>query len=393
MREFIKKLVPKPLILCYQKLRYSFIVLCFYIFRVLRVNKNKIVICNVWGYGDNSKYVMEELVRQNVPYELIFITNKPKQVPKIDGVRFLKTNSLLAIKALATAGVWVDNNRKEGYTRKRKNQYYIQLWHGGLALKKVEGDCASYLGEEYIKRAKRDSNMTDLYVSNGTFCTNMYRRAFWFQGEILECGTPRIDLLLRDNEEIKYEIKSKLGIHKNNKVALYAPTYREGGDTSDYLLQFGRIQKELERFYSSDVTIVIRLHPLVAASSKDFHYSDNIVNGSYYLDMYELMYVTDLLITDYSNTMFEFAMMKRPVILFAKDLKNYSDERGLYFDYNSLPFPIARSEEEIIEILQTYNLDLNLKRAEEFFHHVNLIETGIASKEVVRKINEFIEKR
>ena len=91
-----------------------------------------------------------------------------------------------------TAKVWVDSNRKEGYIRKRKGQFYIQTWHGGVPLKKIEGDCEEYLGEVYIQRAKWDSAMTDLYLSNGGFCTDMYRRAFWYTGEILECGTPML---------------------------------------------------------------------------------------------------------------------------------------------------------------------------------------------------------
>ena len=106
----------------------------------------------MWGYGDNARYVAEELIDRkcagrDAVMELIFITNHPGQVPENLPIRALKTNSPAAVLALARAAVWVENNRKEAYIRKRRGQYYIQLWHGGIALKKIEGDCEEALGK------------------------------------------------------------------------------------------------------------------------------------------------------------------------------------------------------------------------------------------------------
>ena len=389
MRELVKRLTPKPLIILYQKLRYEWIVMLFYLFRLFPIQNNRIVLCNVWGFGDNAKYVTEELVRQRLPYELIFITNHP---PKgISGIRFLKTNSVKAIKALATARVWVDSNRKEAFTRKRAGQYYIQLWHGGLPLKKIEGDCAEYLGEKYIKRAKKDSNITDLYVSNGAFCTQMYRRAFWYRGEILECGTPRNDILLSENQGKISATKRKLGINTEKKIVLYAPTYRDTTNPYTYEINYEAIQNELKKKYEGEWVVVIRLHPLVAQQSSHLLYNELFIDGSRYPDMYELMKASDVLITDYSNTMFEFAMMKRPVFLYAKDANSYSNERGFYFNMEELPFQMATSTEELLHNIRTHNQDSYEKETQEFFNLIKLKETGTASKQVVEKIVEVIK--
>lgn len=390
MRERIKKLTPKPCIILYQKIRYLWIVMLFYLFRVLPIQKKRIVLCNVWGFGDNAKYVTEELVRQNMPYELIFITNHPLKTYEIPGVKFVRTNSIKAIKSLATARVWVDNNRKEAFTRKRRGQYYIQLWHGGLPLKKIEGDCSDYLGEKYVNRAKKDSKMTDLYVSNGTFCTEMYRRAFWYTGEILECGTPRNDILLSKDKKLAEGIKKKLGIQADKKIALYAPTYRNDSKIYDYDIDYNMLHRELNQKYQGQWVIVIRLHPLVAQHGTALEKKSFLVDGSQLPDMYELMKVSDVLITDYSNTMFEFAMMKRPVFLYVKDANSYSSERGLYFNLEDLPFQVARSMEELKNGIKDYQQDLYEQEVNEFFHKVRLNESGTASKQVVRKIQDIV---
>ena len=391
MREQIKRLTPKPLIELYKGIRYSFITVFFYLFRLCKVKKNRIVLMNVWGFGDNVKYVTEELIRRKKPYELIFICNRPENVTISNLVKVKKTNTLSAIYALATAKVWVDCNRKEGYIKKRKNQYYIQLWHGGFALKKIEGDCEDYLGETYIKRAKKDSFMTDLYVSNSTYCTKMYRRAFWFHGEIAEWGSPRMDLLLSVNENRKNRIKSNLGIDKAKKIVLYAPTYRNSEDTSVYELNYDTLCMELSNRFGGEFIVIERLHPLVREQSTYLKRQGECIDASSYKDMYELMLISDVLITDYSNTMFEFALMNRPVFLYAKDYRNYNQERGFYFDFPTLPFSIAYTEEELKEKIRCYK-DSEQDRVRQFLEVLEVKETGTASIKVADRIEQVMKR-
>lgn len=391
MRERIKRLMPKPLIELYKGIRYGFITVFFYLFRIFPIRKNRIVLMNVWGFGDNVKYVTEELISRKKPYELIFICNHPENVTISKSVKVKKTNTLSAIYALATAKLWVECNRKEGYIKKRKNQYYIQLWHGGFALKKIEGDCEDYLGETYIKRAKKDSLMTDLYVSNSTYCTKMYRRAFWFTGEIVEWGSPRMDRLLSTNGNIKNKIKSNLGIDKTKKIVLYAPTYRSSDDLSVYELHYDALCRELSKRFGGEFVAIERLHPLVREQSTQLKKLGNRIDASSYKDMYELMLIADVLITDYSNTMFEFALMNRPVFLYAKDYKNYKEERGFYFDFPTLPFPIAYTEGELMDKIRHYE-DSEQAVVKRFLAELEVKETGRASIKVADRIDQVIKR-
>lgn len=390
MRDKIKKLMPKKVLGILKQIRYVWITFLFRLFHLFKLRDDLIVICNVWGIGDNAKYVMRELVRrkevEKKVYKIVFITNHPKRYGNVDNVLLCKTNSLLAIYYLSVAKVWVDNNRKENYIRKRKGQFYIQTWHGGIALKKIEKDYEDRLGYKYVANAKCDSKMADLYISNSNFCTNMYRNSFWYQGEILECGSPRNDILLNYNPSLNQQVRKQLGISDSVKLAIYAPTYRENNDLTPYQLDYKRILAALEEKFGGKFVLAVRLHPLVAEQSNHLIYDDNIINATSYPDLYELMAIGDVLITDYSNIMFEFSFMKKPVFLYALDRYEYEKDRGFYFEYASLPYDIATKEENLIQDILDYNSTVYLSRVEEFFQLLEIYETGNASKSVVDRI-------
>jgi CDP-glycerol glycerophosphotransferase len=401
MRSKIKKILPKWLLAVLKQLRYYWIVMAFHIFHLFPIKKRRIVVCNVWGFGDNAKYVTEELVRRKQkilesttkntnPFEIIFITNHPNTSYAPKKVKVLKTNSLRAILALSTAKVWVDNNRKENYIKKRKGQYYIQTWHGGIALKKIEKDYEENLGQTYVNNAIRDSRMTDLYISNSNFCTNMYQNSFWYQGEILECGSPRNDILLNKNAKIIHEVRTRLGVKSDYKIAIYAPTYREGNDLSVYQLDCNKLISTLEHKFGHKWVIAVRLHPLVSGLSDFLDYSSRVINATHYRDIYELMAAGDVLITDYSNIMFEFSFMKKPVFLYATDVTRYEKERGFYFKYDSLPYERSLTQGELFNNINNYREDLYLSKTKAFFENLELYESGNASEQVVDRIIHVI---
>lgn len=394
MRAKIKKYIPKEILYVLKQLRYIWLSFLFYGFRILPINNKLVVLCNVWGVGDNAKYVMQELLRQKrekaLDIRIVFITNNPNRYRDIEGVNVKKTNSVSAVYSLVTAKVWLDNNRKENFTRKRKGQFYIQTWHGGIALKKIEADYEQSLSKAYIRNAKKDSAMTDLYISNSNFCSRMYVESFWYHGPILECGSPRNDILLEDGSQINEKVRDSLGIKDDNGIVIYAPTYRDGDDMSPYELDYNRLVQSIEERFGQKFTLVVRLHPLVVEKSSNLTYSHNVINGSKYPDMYELMVAGDVLITDYSNTMFEFSYSRKPVFLYAKDKVEYEKERGFYFTYDSLPYPISVTEEELVNNIINYNESKEKEKVDEFFQKIQLYEEGhaseVVSNEIIRRL-------
>lgn len=400
MRELLKRLAPAPLIRLYRGVRELWLKWLCIFNRIHPIDKNRIVLCNVWGYGDNARYITDELVKEEVPYEIIFITNHPERSQAPERVTVLKTNSGRAIRALVTARVWVDNNRKESYILKRKGQYYIQTWHGGISLKRIEGDCAEQLGEAYIRNAKRDSAMTDLYVSNSRFCTNLYRGAFWYRGEILECGSPRNDILLRPDADRIKRTREQIGIEEGKRIAIYAPTYRSGGNRAggtrantapDYCdIEMTGLRLALSERFGGEWTILIRLHPLAAEESRFIQFGPSVIDASHYRDLYELLQAGEVLITDYSNTMFEFALSGHPVFLYANDVQEYQAERGFYYDYYSLPFPHASDSEGLFEAIREFDDQDYARYVKEFFRTMELYEDGHGAERVVEQIRKIM---
>lgn len=118
----------------------------FYIFRICPIKKNKVVFTNYYGkgYGDNAKYIAEEIIKQNIRLDLVWLVNDlDYHVP--NEIRKVKYDTIASIYEMVTAKVWIDNCRKQIYVRKRKSQFYIQTWHGDIGFKKVEKEAKKSL--------------------------------------------------------------------------------------------------------------------------------------------------------------------------------------------------------------------------------------------------------
>src|SRR5699024_3524691 len=124
---------------------------------------------------------------------------------------------------------------------KRKGQYYVQTWHSSLRLKQIEQDAENNLPPQYLNMAKKDSNKCDLLLSGCQFSTAIFKRAFWYDREIFEKGTPRNDVLFKNDNKKREEVMQRLKISPHSKVLLYAPTFRENNQVDIYNLNFSRI--------------------------------------------------------------------------------------------------------------------------------------------------------
>uniref|UniRef100_UPI00261BC38D CDP-glycerol glycerophosphotransferase family protein n=1 Tax=Clostridium sp. TaxID=1506 RepID=UPI00261BC38D len=268
-----------------------------YFLWIFPIKKNKIVLCNYFGkgFGDNGKYIVNKLIEENIDCDIVWLIEerliKESKFPK--NIRAVNYGSLKALYELATARLWIDNSRKLFYPPKRKEQYYIQTWHGGIALKQIEKDAEIKLSKDYIDSAKKDSNMANLFISNSRFCTNMYKSAFWYDGEILECGSPRCDILINKNEFIKEKVNKHFGFDRNSHIIIYAPTFRNDDNTNIYNIDFNRLVKVLENKFGGSWQVLVRLHPNISSKDDFMKYNSKIKNATNYDDMYELLAASD----------------------------------------------------------------------------------------------------
>lgn len=365
-----------------------------YLLRVFPINNKKIIFSNFngRGYGDDPKYICEELLRNDSNYKVYWLVSNKNISIENKKVKKVKFPSLGALFHLATAKVWVNNVRFPLWVEKRKKQFYVQTWHGGFSLKKIEEDAADQLDDYYIKTAKHDSKMIDLITSGSLEQTEIYRTGFWYYGDILEKGLPRNDLFFNQTkkEELNQKIREKYHINKNKKIILYAPTFRTDKNYDYYDIDFDAIIKGLNN-KTNQYIFLVKLHPGLKGVAKQ---GNNYIDVSDYPDVEEILILADILITDYSSIMFSFLLTSNKIYLYAKDLEDYLEkERGLYRQYTSLPFPIAYTKSELVEKIVNNSYTKNSDRIKQFMEEAKFYDQGTASKEVCEIIRTRIKDK
>lgn len=368
-------------------------IILFYLFRIFPL-QNKIVFSCFHGMScdGNPRYISNFLLKERKDIKQVWINRKNNNFDLNSSIKVVEWGSIRMIYEMATAKIWIDSHNKPTWIRKRKNQFYIETWHGGLGMKKIEADTEKNYPLKVVKSIKHNSSMADLFVSNSTHLTNIYKRAFWYEGPILESGFPKNDIFYASKEkldEIRTKVLNKLNIPLDKKVVLYAPTFRDEQKLDVYDIDFKKLKKNLDNKFNEDFVVLFRLHPIMRSLSKDFgKLYKEIIDASYYDDMQELIIATDIFITDYSSGIFDFASLRRPGFLYAKDIEDYEKERGLYFDLHDMPFPLAQNNEELEKNIMEFDYDKYKEDLEEFF-----VKMGLKDNEnSVKKISVVIEK-
>jgi CDP-glycerol glycerophosphotransferase len=241
------------------------------------------------------------------------------------------------------------NNQMPNIYRKARRTRYVQTWHGGGALKKVGWDAAAQLSERYLRNFSRDVGFWDHLLTTSPLATEILRRAFRYDGDVIETGHPRTDLLIEQSRpENAQKLRATLGLPADARLILYGPTWRERPTDPAFVAQTMRTWEA--GLGPSDILLVrAHNHDKVLA-----HYAgstDRVVNVSRYPDAQDLLAISDVLVTDYSSMFFDFAVTGRPIIFFPYDLEEYRDEaRGFYVDLEAeAPGPLARGVEDLVE--------------------------------------------
>ena len=374
---------------------FSLIIRCF-----TRVHKGRMM---CWAYtfkqySCNPRYLTEHLLENNTEFEIFWVFRGNVDTSGVDKrIKCVRYKSLRYFLLVNTAEFFITNARTDPYRiywHKRKGQKYVMLWHGGVALKRIEKDAEAQLSYSYLKKAKIDSKVCDLMVSGCRFQTSLLKEKFWYDGEILERGIPRNDVFFDKarHPEMKERICHKYGISPDSRIVLYAPTFRRNKSIEPYRIDWSRVVPELRKIYDTEkISILLRLHPnlIGKADASSLINDESVIDVTRYHDMQELLCVSDLLITDYSSSMFDITMLKKPCMLYATDIEKYN--RGYYFDFAELPFPLARNEEELIGNIRTFDSAAYDESVESFFEkHIGLCEDGNASKAIAGWLTRHI---
>ncbi len=367
----------------YLSLHRLFIRFCWNLFTRFPLDRKKIVFSNFngGGYGDNPKFIAEEFLRRKLDFRLFWVAAHEYAFPK--GIRPVKPNTAAFVYHMATAGFWIDNTRKLYDLKKRPSQYYIQTWHGGPGLKKVEMDCESALSAEYIAWAKKDSGYIDLFLSCCQWCSDLYHRSFWYQGELLEKGIPKNDMYFEDPAPYREKVYSCFRLPADIHLVMYAPTYRDNRKTDMYNLDYSLLLTTLGKRFGGQWAVLVRLHPNVNSQDYPIAYTDRILNASPYENMQELLVAADVIISDYSGCAFDFLTLDKPGFLYAEDYEEIRSTKDYYFSLEELPFTLAFSNGELMEHILHFDEEAYKTKCQAYRNRIQYYDTGHASQAVV----------
>ncbi|WP_180955103.1 bifunctional glycosyltransferase/CDP-glycerol:glycerophosphate glycerophosphotransferase [Peribacillus deserti] len=336
-------------------------------------------------YSDSPKYIYEEMLKTHPNYKFIWSFENPDAVELPGKAIKVKRKSLKHFYYLIRSKFWVDNQGIAHLVRKKKDQVYVQTWHG-TPLKRMGYDQKKLPSAEELAKLKVQTNAWNYFVSPNPYSTEIFRRAFRYVGEIIESGYPRNDILITQPQDVVKKVRNHFRIPEGKKVTLFAPTFRDW-DPNSFQKTLRDIQT-LSKSVNENSVVLLRLHYLLSSRISNQDLPPNIINASTYQDISELYLISDNLVTDYSSVMFDYALLKRPIILYTYDLEEYLSRRGTYFDLvKKAPGPVCGDIEEVVfylnnsQSLNEYNEALN-----RFSSEFGSIEDGQASRKVISRV-------
>ena len=359
------------------------------------IKENRIVFESFRGdfYTDNPKYIYEYLLKTyGDKFEYVWVINdKSTKIP--GNPKKVKRLTLEYYRVMATSKYWVLNGRQHSSLLKRDEQVLLETWHG-TPLKKLGLDLENlYSGSpKYQKRVDKDSKDWDYLVSPNRYTSNILKRCFAYDGEMLETGYPRNDILSNADENLSCEIKTKLNLPKDKKIILYAPTWRDNEffEAGQYKFTLELDLKRMQEELGDEYIIITRLHYFIANNLDLSDYKGFAFDESKYDDIAELYLISDILITDYSSVFFDYANLKRPILFYTYDLDSYGDViRGFYFDMeNNVPGPLLFTTEEVIDSIRNIEKinEEYKEKYEEFYETFCSLEEGNASQKIVERV-------
>lgn len=366
---------------------------------LLPARKNLIIFESFLGkqYSCNPRAIYEYLQRNHPEFELVWSVDPRFEQGFLEqGIPHARRFSMKWLLLMARARFWVTNSRMPLWIPKPKHTIYLQTWHG-TPLKKLAHDMKEVLmpgttTEEYKQEFFSESRNWDYLISPNRYSTEIFKRAFQFDKEIIESGYPRNDIFYKlGHEEMAEEFKIKHQLPKDKKVILYAPTWRDnqyhqkGKYRLDMHLDLEKLKKELANEY----IIILRMHYLVAEDFNLETFKGFAWDFSKHEDIQELYLISDVLITDYSSVFFDYANLKRPMIFFTYDLEEYKDDiRGFYFNFEEkAPGPLVETTEEVITAIKGLgDAAIPNYRMKEFYQRFCYLEDGHAAARVVNEV-------
>lgn len=370
---------------------------------IFPIKKKRILFSSYEGlqYTCNPKYLFQGLFDSlDKSYDYIWVLNDRGLLPKKyhGKVKTVKYLSPKHIYYLLTSEFIISNLGIEPIIPKRKSQVFINTWHGGGAYKRVSADMSMFTEpEKYYIKKMRDFRKKDTtyFLSSCERFTEVSSQDFFINKfSFISSGLPRNDRFFCTSPEKRLAEKkvfcASYGVPIDNLIVLYAPTFRGSHRKQEHIddqVCSAKVSQTLKERFNKSVTFLFRSH-----ISKDLNLIENensevnMIDVTKYPDMQDLLDYADILITDYSSSIWDYCITFKPGFLFVPDLKKYELGRGFYIPISSWPYPYAESVEELCDKIKYYSLEDNENRIKTHQKELGTFERGNALQCVIKLI-------
>jgi len=352
----------------------------------------------IWVFTDpNTKAQLINNLKATTETNTKAITSETNTV-------LIKRGTTAYYRAYGRAKYWIANFREPLGLKRKKEQVYIQCWHG-TPFKKLGHDITSEGADgEFLNSTKdiffnydRDARRYSAMLSQSAYTTEKFKSAFDLDRlnkdiEIIEEGYPRNAALFRYADSDIKRIRAELGIPKDKKVILYAPTFRNDQHRSGVGYSY-KLEVDFEKMRQSlgeEYVILFRAHYFIVESMDLSRYEGFVHDVSNYDDPNDLYIISDILITDYSSVFFDYSNLKRPIIFHMYDKEAYRNIKDWYMDLEEIPGPVTETQAQLIEEIKNIEQvkEKYARKYQLFNDKYNYLDDGDTSKRVIARIFE-----
>lgn len=386
MLYYVRKLVNISLLLMYRIL-----------YRIVQTDKKTVLFMSFHGrsFSDNPRALYQEMKQQDRFSDFSYVWVVRDASMRIEGAKTVKFGSLAFFYYLAKSRYWIFNCKTYPFMICKKDQVYLQTWHG-TPLKRLAHDIQISSDAKFYRSGLNAQEMQSTYdddvkkytymIAPNSFCTRVFQSAFGIEKErLIETGYPRNDILINADEQKKQEIRARLGIPEGKKVLLYAPTWRDNSFVAaGYTFELQADFRKWKEMLADEYVLLFKPHYLIINKfSETEELNGFLYNVDASSEISDLYLIADVLVTDYSSVFFDYAILGRPIYFYMYDLDSYREElRGFYIDiYSDLPGDIYEDEEAMLKDIREGNFDR--ERLSQFNARFNEHEDGHASQRVI----------
>lgn len=356
--------------------------------KLFSVKENKILFQSGRSKVDCNPYAVYKYIKENCrdDFDCVWLVERETDVSMLEKGDYFYYRTFKGFLAMVTSKYWVRSQSLGGIVKKKKNQVYIQMWHGAGNFKKCGYDCMPE--EERPVETVAHAKEWDYLIATDKLNKDVMVSSVAFKKDCVVLGNADTDLIVNADSDYIENVRKKVGLKGNKKkVIMYAPTFRDtdldkDGNSLDIpIMKLGNLK---------DCIILLRFHPLISKKIENIKLPDNFINVGWYPNILDLYLVTDILITDYSSIIFPYMILEKSLILYPYDYDDYVKLRGgFYLDYkNDLPGPIIYNEDDLVKTIKDIDNISNKYRnkIKKFNKQYNSLNDGHVSERFVKKL-------